>query len=317
MQSAIVIPGQKLKRFRCAWFGARSVGSVPDCSKSNIRLRFRKSHAIVARNNCARTCCQGIAAKTCERACSGAQEMILNNSPSFSVAGLHVLISGGTGGIGSAFAQAFVAHGARVTVADLKPPTPGALPDSVRYEVLDVTSDTAVEALAARIDKLDVLIHCAGKLVRYEEHKIDMFRQIVDIHLFGNVRLAGAFRPHLKASKGCIINIGSMYSYFGAPMIPAYASAKTAIIGLTKSLALAYAEDGIRVNAIAPGWIETEISRRGREDPVFNAKVMERLPSKAWAKPEELAGTAVFLASPASALINGVTIPVDGGYVAA
>ena len=114
-----------------------------------------------------------------------------------------------------------------------------------------------------------------------------------------------------------MINIASMYSYFGAPQIPAYASAKTAIVGLTRSLALAYTEDGIRVNAIAPGWIATAISRGGREDPVFNDKLMQRLPNKRWADPEELAGTAVFLASPASALINGVTIPVDGGYTAA
>jgi NAD(P)-dependent dehydrogenase (short-subunit alcohol dehydrogenase family) len=139
---------------------------------------------------------------------------------------------------------------------------------------------------------------------------------IVDIHLGGNLRLATAFRPHLAASKGCLINIGSMYSYFGAAMIPAYASAKTAVVGLTRSLAVAYAEDGIRVNAIAPGWIRTEISRRGREEAAFNDKVMLRLPTKRWSEPEELAGTAVFLASPAARLINGVTIPVDGGYVA-
>ena len=96
--------------------------------------------------------------------------------------------------------------------------------------------------------------------------------------------------------------------------MPAYAAAKTAILGLTRSLALAYAEDGIRVNAIAPGWIATEISRGGRENPEFNDKVIARLPNRRWAEPEELAGTALFLASPASALINGVTIPVDGGY---
>ena len=171
-------------------------------------------------------------------------------------------------------------------------------------------------ASAKKIGKLDVLIHCAGKLIRWEEHKPEVFRNIVDIHLFGNVRLAAAFRPHLKATKGCIINIASMYSYFGAPQVPAYASAKTAIVGLTKSLALAYAEDEIRVNAIAPGWIATEISRGGRENPEFNEKLMNRLPNKRWADPEELAGTAIFLASPASNLINGVTIPVDGGYTA-
>ena len=237
--------------------------------------------------------------------------------PSFSVAGQRVLITGGCGGIGSAFARAFLAHGASVTVTDLQPPAQELIDAGAVFEPLDVKSDDAVNALAAKIDRLDVLIHCAGKLARWEEHKPDVFRDIVDIHLFGNVRLAAAFRPHLKAARGCMINIASMYSYFGAPQIPAYASAKTAIVGLTRSLALAYIEDGIRVNAIAPGWIETPISRAGRENPEFNDKLMQRLPIKRWAHPDELAGTALFLASPASALINGVTIPVDGGYVAA
>jgi len=236
------------------------------------------------------------------------------SSISFSVEGLQVLISGGCGGIGGAFAKAFLAHGAQVIVTDLQPAPEALLKAGVRYEHLDVTSDEAVEALAKKVDKLDVLIHCAGKLSRWEEHKPEVFRNIVDIHLFGNVRLAAAFRPHLKQTRGCMINIASMYSYFGAPQVPAYASAKTAIIGLTKSLALAYAEDGIRVNAIAPGWIATDISRGGRENPEFNEKLMARLPNKRWAEPEELAGTALFLASPASSLINGVTIPVDGGY---
>ena len=234
-------------------------------------------------------------------------------APDFSVQGKIVLISGGTGGIGMAFANAFAAAGATPIVSDVKPPPEGT---TFRYEPLDVRDDAAVNDLAARIDRLDVLIHCAGRLIRHEEHQPDVFKDIVDIHLVGNMRLATAFREHLKRSKGCLINIGSMYSYFGAPMIPAYASAKTAVVGLTKSLAVAYAEDGIRVNAIAPGWIRTEISRRGREEESFNAKVMASLPTKRWSEPEELAGTAVFLASPAAALINGVTIPVDGGYVA-
>ena len=239
------------------------------------------------------------------------------NGISFSVRDKHVLISGGSGGIGSAFAHAFLQHGAQVTVTDLKPPPDDVLKAGARFEALDVTNDEAVLALAKKIDTLDVLIHCAGRLKRWEEHQPEVFREIVDIHLFGNVRLAAAFRPHLKQTQGCLINIASMYSYFGAPQVPAYAAAKTAVVGLTRSLALAYAEDGIRVNAIAPGWIATEISRGGRENPEFNNKLLARLPSKRWAEPEELAGTALFLASPASALINGVTIPVDGGYTSA
>lgn len=236
-------------------------------------------------------------------------------TPDFSVSGKNVLITGGTGGIGSAFTKAFLDHGASVIIADVAAPKDRSDP-RIRYERLDVRDDAAVSELASRIQKLDVLIHCAGRLARWEEYKTEVFKEILDIHLVGNLRLANAFRPHLKASKGCLVNIASMYSYFGAPHIPAYSAAKTAIVSLTRSLAIAFAEDGIRVNAIAPGWIKTEISRAGRENPEFSSKVIARLPCGKWAEPEELAGTAIFLASAASNLINGVTIPVDGGYTA-
>ena len=236
-------------------------------------------------------------------------------TPDFSIAGKVVLITGGTGGIGSAFAQAFLDHGATVIAADLAAPKAGTDP-RIRYEQLDVCDDAAIAALALRIERLDVLIHCAGRLARWDEYKVEVFKEILDIHLVANLRLANAFRPHLKATKGCLINIASMYSYFGAPHIPAYSAAKTAIVSLTRTLAIAFAQDSIRVNAIAPGWIKTEISRAGRENPDFNSKVIARLPGGQWAEPEEVAGTAIFLASPASNLINGVTIPVDGGYTA-
>ena len=239
----------------------------------------------------------------------------MTTSPSFSVTDKTVLITGGTGGIGGALTRGFLDHGARVIAADLAEPK-GALPRGARFEPLDVTDDAAVEALAGRIDRLDCVIHCAGRLARWEEYKPKVFSEILDIHLVGNLRLANAFRPHLKATGGCLINIGSMYSFFGAPQVPAYAAAKTAVVSLTKSLAIAFAEDGIRVNAIAPGWIKTEISRGGRENPAFNDRVVARIPRGEWAEPEELAGTAIFLASEASRLINGVTIPVDGGYCA-
>jgi NAD(P)-dependent dehydrogenase (short-subunit alcohol dehydrogenase family) len=235
---------------------------------------------------------------------------------SFDVAGKHVIITGGSGGIGSTFARAFLEKGARVTVTDIKPLPTDFDKRSVAFEQLDVSDNTAVLALAGKITQLDVLIHCAGHLVPFKEHRIDVFEKVVDVHLFGSMRLATAFREQLKRSRGTIINIASMYSYFGNGRVPAYAAAKTAIVSLTKSLAIAYAEDGIRVNAIAPGWIDTEISKGGQQDEAFNAKVMDRLPTKRWSDPMELAGTAIFLASPASSLINGVTIPVDGGYVA-
>lgn len=236
--------------------------------------------------------------------------------PDFSVAGKHVLITGGAGGIGRAFADAFSSGGAHVIIADLEPPKQPHRSGSVHFEKLDVCDDAAVKALSAKIDRLDVLIHCAGRLARWEEYDPAVFTAVLDVHLVGNLRLANAFRHHLKASRGCLINIASMYSYFGAPQVPAYAAAKSGVVSLTRSLAIAFADDGIRVNAIAPGWIKTEISRGGRENPDFNAKVLARLPAGDWAEPEALAGTAVFLASSASHLINGVTIPVDGGYTA-
>ena len=240
----------------------------------------------------------------------------MNHHTSFDISGKHVLITGGSGGIGSAFARAFVEKGARVTVTDIKPPPENIAKLEIRFEYLDVSDNVAVEALSAKITQLDVLIYCAGFLVPFKEHRIDVFQKVIDVHLFGNMRLATAFRPQLKDSRGSIVNIASMYSYFGNGRVPAYAAAKTGVVSLTKSLAIAYAEDGIRVNAIAPGWIDTEISKGGQEDREFNAKVMDRLLTKRWSDPMELAGTAIFLASPASSLINGVTIPVDGGYVA-
>ena len=176
--------------------------------------------------------------------------------------------------------------------------------------------DAAVEALAVRVSQLDVLIHCAGRVAPLEEYRTDVFKDILDIPLVGNLRLANVFPPRLKASKGCLINIGSMYSYFGSPYVPAYGAAKTAVVSLTKSLTIAFAEDGIRVNAIAPGWIKTELSRPVRENPEFNSRVIARISGGNWAEAEDLAGVAIFLASPASKLINGVTIPVDGGYSA-
>lgn len=235
--------------------------------------------------------------------------------PNFSVAGKTVLITGGSGGIGRELAEAFLAHGGNVIVADIASRN-GEMDHRIRYEPLDVTSEEEVDSLATRIDSLDVVIHCAGKLARWEEYKPSVFMNILDIHLVGSLRLANAFHGHLKAAGGCIINIASMYSYFGAPQVPAYAAAKTGIVSLTKSLAINYAADGIRVNAIAPGWIKTEISRGGRENPEFNARVVARIPSGEWSDPSELSGTAIFLASPAASLINGVTIPVDGGYSA-
>jgi NAD(P)-dependent dehydrogenase (short-subunit alcohol dehydrogenase family) len=234
------------------------------------------------------------------------------SGPDFNVSGKHVLITGGRGGIGKAMGIAFRDAGAHVVLADL-----GDAPleqDGMRNVTLDVRNDAACAALANTLGKLDVLIQCAGKLARIKEYEIDVFEDVVATHLFGSFRLAVALRPLLASSKGCVINIGSMYSYFGSPHAPAYGAAKAALVQLTKSLAIAWAKDGIRVNCIAPGWVITELTRGGRENPEFFAKVTSRLPQGRWAEPAEVAGPAVFLASDAASLINGATLAVDGGY---
>jgi NAD(P)-dependent dehydrogenase (short-subunit alcohol dehydrogenase family) len=235
-------------------------------------------------------------------------------APSFDVSGKRVMVTGGRGGLGLAAGEAFKAAGAEVTLVDLAPAP--ASPDGFEHVVLDVCDTSAVQRLADATPALDVLVQFAGKLARVKEYEIETFQHIVDVHLFGSFRFATAFKPRLAASKGCIINIGSMYSHFGSPHAPAYGAAKAGLVQLTKSLALAWARDGIRVNAIAPGWFKTELTRPGRENPEFFRKVTERLPEGRWNEPEELGGTVVFLASPAARMINGVTIAVDGGYSA-
>jgi NAD(P)-dependent dehydrogenase (short-subunit alcohol dehydrogenase family) len=235
-------------------------------------------------------------------------------APSFDVSGKQVIVTGGRGGIGRAIGEAFRALGATVTLVDLAPAPAG--DDGFKHIVLDVCDTAAVQRLADTTAKLDVLVQCAGAIGRVKEYEIETFQHIIDVHLFGSFRFATLFRSKLAVTQGCIVNIGSMYSTFGSPHAPAYGAAKAALVQLTKSLALAWAKEGIRVNAVAPGWIKTELTRPGRENPEFFRKVSERLPDGRWGEPEEIGGAVVFLASPAAKLITGVTIPVDGGYSA-
>ena len=133
-------------------------------------------------------------------------------SVDFSVKGKHVLITGGTGGIGAAFAEAFLQAGAVVTIVDIAPPRADQS-SGLKYEQVDVGDDAAIAALAALTDRMDVVIHCAGRAAIGEEYSPIVFNEIVNVHLTGALRLANAFRPHLKASRGCLIHIASMYSY--------------------------------------------------------------------------------------------------------
>jgi NAD(P)-dependent dehydrogenase (short-subunit alcohol dehydrogenase family) len=182
------------------------------------------------------------------------------------------------------------------------------------YTQLDVTDGAAVRDFAARRDRLDVLVNCAAITARGEEMAPDFFQHVVDVNLHGTFRMAEAFYPQLKAAQGVVVNIASMYAMFGSPRNPAYGASKAAVVQLTKSLAIAWAADGIRVNAVAPGFIVTQQSARSRTDPAHVAAVNLRTPMGRWGEPEDIAGPVLFLASQAAGFMTGTCLAIDGGY---
>jgi NAD(P)-dependent dehydrogenase (short-subunit alcohol dehydrogenase family) len=231
--------------------------------------------------------------------------------------GARVLVTGGTSGIGLAIGRAFATCGAMVTVTGATKAEVDACPlaPNMTAVALDVQDRAAVSAFVAALPGLDHLITCAGIIRRGAEHDPDVFDLVIDINLSSVMRICTLARPLLAASRGTIITLASMLSYFGGGLVPAYAASKGGVVQLTKSLAIAYAPDGIRVNAIAPGWIATPLTQGLRDDPGRESAVLARTPMGRWGRPEDIAGPALFLASPMAAFITGAVLPVDGGYL--
>jgi NAD(P)-dependent dehydrogenase (short-subunit alcohol dehydrogenase family) len=232
------------------------------------------------------------------------------------------LVSGGTSGIGAAIATLLTGLGARVTVTGASQVEADAARAAAGFAAeraigLDVRDGVAVAACLRDFPRLDILINCAGIIRRAAEHDPVVFAEVVDVNLTGTMRLAAAARPLLAKKAGCIVNTASMYSFFCGPHAPGYAASKGGVAQLTKSLAAAYAPEGIRVNAVAPGWIHTAMTQPVRDDPQKKAAVAARTPLGRWGEPGEVAAAAVFLCSPAAAFVTGIILPVDGGYLVA
>ncbi|MDR3619256.1 MAG: glucose 1-dehydrogenase [Paludisphaera borealis] len=240
------------------------------------------------------------------------------------------IVTGGNGGIGLGMAKGLANAGASVVVLGRNEPKSQAAAEAIRAETgaktLAVTADVAnpaeVDRAVAEVldhfQRIDILFNNAGINIRKppQELTLDDWNQVLNVNLTSAFLTSKAVHPAMKqAGGGKIVNIGSMTSIFGSSFAAAYSASKGGIVQLTKSLAMAWAADNIQVNAILPGWFDTELTQQARQQiPGLHERVLARIACGRWATPDDMAGTAVWLASRASDYVTGVAVPVDGGY---
>ena len=245
----------------------------------------------------------------------------------FDLTGKVALVTGGNGGIGLGMARGLADAGATVMVAGRDADKNrhavevlGGKADAIAVDMAEESgARAAVDAAARKFGRLDILVNNAGINIRKspQDYTLEEWHRVLNINLTSLFVCCQAAYPHLRVRGGKIINIGSMMSIFGASFAAPYGASKGGVVQLTKSLAAAWAGENIQVNAVLPGWIDTELTKGAREQVSgLHEKVLARTPSGRWGVPEDLAGIAVFLAAPASDFITGTAIPVDGGYAA-
>jgi 2-deoxy-D-gluconate 3-dehydrogenase len=244
----------------------------------------------------------------------------------FDLKGKTALVTGGNGGIGLGMAQGLAQAGARVAIAGRDKSKNADAVKSLGGDALAVQADlreekacrAMVEEAAQKLGRLDILVNNAGINVRKrpEEYTLEEWKLVLDTNLTSAFVASQAAYAHMKrAGGGKIVNIGSMMSLFGATFVAPYGASKGGIVQLTRALAAAWARDNIQVNAVLPGWIDTALTRRARDEiKGLNENVLRRTPAGRWGEPGDLSGIAVFLCSKASDFVTGTAIPVDGGY---
>jgi 3-oxoacyl-[acyl-carrier protein] reductase len=236
--------------------------------------------------------------------------------------GKQVLVVGGSSGIGNGIAQAFRERGARVTVcgtrlaaADYREEE-GSNLDGLDYVRLDVADTAAIETFKPFFERLDVLVMAQGAVIyRRGEFEMAGFRRVIEVNLMSLMACATRFHPMLRDAKGALIIVSSTAAYHSTMGNPAYNASKTGAVGLTRTLGEAWAEDGIRVNGIAPGLVDTKMTKVTTSNPKRLEGALQRIPLRRLGTPADMAGAALFLASPLSSYIVGQTIVVDGGLI--